>query len=450
MAADEGAGHCRRRSRRGFDQVKTHLLLGGALLAMASPQLASAQSVPSPFPSDLVVLFRDDVAGTRELPDAGEAGIDLATFRLRGGLGVTGAYDSNVLNLAGAGPGDFQLALRPSLGLASRWQQHAIGVYADANIVRHADITINNSESWRVGANGRLDAGVDTKLYFDGEAARGVDQRGAGGVLFPIAEPNAWRQDRIGAGIGTRFGDLNLSLAGGWLQRRYDAVAITGVGALRQDFRDVDTWSVTPRIGWQVSPRFDVFVRGQAGFTRSRLDDAALAALGTASRDADGYVVTAGVRGEITPLLIAEVAAGWQKRDFRVAAARDYDGITWNVTVDWYPTPLISARLTARQDFENSGLPTVPGILSRDVGLRLYYEVTRAVLASVELDWQNQRYRELGITTDTVIATARAEYRVNRHLSAALFIRHRGRGTNDPLVGSFAGTVVGLGLETRL
>ncbi len=434
--------------------MKTHpwLRTGGlaGLVAALMPAAATAQSVPSPFPSDLVTLFRDDVAGTRIQPDAGENGIDLATFRLRGAIGLTGAYDSNVLNLAGNGPGDFQLALRPSLGLASRWQRHAIGIAADANIVRHADVTINNNESWRVAATGRIDAGADSQLHLDGEIARGIDPRGAGGVLLPTGEPIAWRQDRIGAGVGTRIGDLGLSLAGGWLQRRYDPVLLAGGGAVRQDFRDVDVWSLTPRIGWQVSPRLDVFVRGQAGFTRSRLGDAALAPLGTFSRDADGYVVTAGVRGEITPLLIAEVAIGWQSRDFRVAAARDYNGITWNVTVDWYPTPLVSARLTARQDFENSGLPTVPGVLSRDLGLRLYYEVTRAVLASVELDWQNQNYREIGIATDTVIATARAEYRLNRHLSAALFVRHRTRGTNDPLVGAFAATVVGIGLETRL
>lgn len=428
-------------------------LLVAAALALA-PLPVAAQSLPSPFISDQAVLFRSDVAGVRAAPDAGQEGARFGSFRLDASLGATAAYDSNILNLPDIGVAaldDVVLQVDPRARLASDWGRHALQLTARARIDRFVDNDFSNYETWAVGARGRLDIGGSTEFHADAAIARDIEARGVSGPAFLLGDPIGFRENRLGAGVTSERGDLRASLSGGWLQRRYDDFRFLGGATLPLDFRDIEIWSVTPQLGYRVRPGLDLFVRGTAGFTRSLQSLAALAAAGASSRDADGYAVEAGVRGELTSLVVVEIAAGWQKRDFAAAGFADYAGVTYDATIDWYPTPLISLRLRSRQDFENSGIAAVPGILLRDTALQLYYEATRQWLVSAGVAWQNRGYRATPISTDTWEISGRAEYRFNRHLSGALFVRYRDRSSNDAaLLPAFSGAIVGVALETRL
>lgn len=433
-----------------------------AALGLATP--AAGQSVPSPFPSDVASLFRDDVAGTRPPFDADREGLALGNFRLRGDLGLTAAYDSNILNLPDItlppeldGLVDIPLddavfLIDPKVRLDSRWQRHAFGVAASGRIARYADHgDFNDFETWNVAVRGRIDIGDATEIHADGATGREVEARGASGLVFVLGDPLSYREDHVGVGVSTRQGNVSASLSGGWLRRRYDPFRPLDGQSVPLDFRNIRVWSLTPQLGYALGPDLDLFVRGNLGFTRSLPSPERLEDLGIATRDADGYSVLAGVRGAITPLLVAEIAAGWQKRDFAAGSFADFDGLAYTATLDWYPTPLLSFRLRSRQDFENSGIPDVPGILARTTALTAYYEVTRALLVSGDIDWQYREYRATPVTTDSWALTARAEYRFSRHFSGALFVRYRDRSSNDSaLLPPYQGTMVGLAFESRL
>lgn len=452
------------------------LLTGTGLLPAAGVSAARAQSLPSPFISDQVALFRSDVAGARPAPDADREGTRLGSLRLNARLNTAVAYDSNILNLPDlrgsdvpvpGAPGvtlgdlaaladlpldDVVFEVAPRVDLTSDWQRHAVQLTAGGQIERFADnAALGNYETWNVGLRTRFDLGATTELALDGAVAQDVEARGVSGLLFAAGDPIGFREDRVGAGLATRGGRWSARVAGGWLQRHYDDFQFLTLVPVPLDFRDIELWSVNGSLGYQLRPGLDLFVRGAAGFTRSLADDARLTALGAVRRDADGYAVTAGLRGELTPLLIAEVAAGWQRRDFAIASFADYDGLTYDAKLDWYPTPLISLRLRTRQDFENSGLPGVPGILLRDTSATLYYEATRRLLLSTGVDWQYRQYRATPLATDSYEFSGRAELRLNRRFSAALFVRHRRRSSNDSSVlPSYAGTIIGAALTTRL
>ncbi|KPF78536.1 hypothetical protein IP88_03300 [alpha proteobacterium AAP81b] len=463
MAAAGRAGQ----HRGDFVPVKLRTAALAGILALA-PVAAAAQSLPSPFISDQATLFRSDVAGVRPAPDAGEEGTRLGSLKLTASLGATAAYDSNILNLPNladvpalaplvAGTGldlpldDAVFQLDPKVSLSSDWGRHALQLSANGRIDRYANNGFNDYETWAVTARGRLDIGASTELHADAAVGRDVEARGLSGLFFLFGDPISFREDRVGLGLRTERGALRASLSGGWLQRRYDDFQLLGAAPIALDYRDIEIWSVAPQLGLRVSPGLDVFVRGNIGFTRSLRSAAQLAAVGASNRDADGYAIEAGVRGEITALVVVEIAAGWQKRDFAGQSFADYDGITYDATLDWYPTPLISLRLRSRQDFENSGIAVVPGIRLRDTSAQLYYEATRALLVSAGVAWQNRDYRGAAITTDTWEISARAEYRLNRHLSGALFVRYRDRTSNDrTILPAFSGTIVGVALETRL
>jgi hypothetical protein len=420
------------------------LVLAGVDLAGLLSVGANAQVVPSPFPADQAILFRPDVAGTREIDGTRAEGFGVGGFSLFPQLRLTGAYDSNIFNLANTRREDVALAIEPRLALRSNWGRHSLSVSGDARLLRFADITTENSDAWRANIDGRLDVTDATQLFVGGELARAVELRGAGGLNVPDSFPITYRQTRGNFGLTSEIGGIDLALAGGLVERRYDDVVPFTGPAIDQSLRDVRILSVTPRLGYKISPGIALFGSGTYTDTRS------LEELGLLTRDATGLVLVGGVRGELSPVVVGEVSAGWLKRDFAGSLGADYSGVTFGATLDWYATPLLSLRLSTRQDFDNSGIATVPGILSRETGLRAFFEARRNLLVSAEVTLVNDRYREIDVTTDTVNATARGEYRFNPNLSAAMVLRWRHRSTSDAeTVNGYSGMLLGFAIETR-
>lgn len=452
------------------------MLAGAGLSPAAWIGAAQAQSLPSPFIADQAALFRSDVAGMRQPPDANDEGTRLGSLRLRASLDAAIAYDSNFLNTPvaadldvplpdasdlslaylldpdGLRRGDALVQLTPRVSLASDWARHALQVNASGQIDRFfANAALGNYETWDVGARARFDIGPESEIALDGAIASDVEARGVSGLFFTAGEPIAFRDVRAGVGFATRRGPWALRLSGGWLQRRYDDFQLLTVIPIPLDFRDVEQWSVTANLGHRLRPGLDLFVRGNASFSRGLASDARLVQTGAVRRDAEGYAVSGGIRGELTPLLLAEIAAGWQRRSFSDLRLADYDGFTYDARLDWFPTPLISLRLRTLQEFENSGLSNVPGILLRDTNATVFYELTRALQVQAGVSWQYRQYRGAFIATDSYDLQARAEYRLNRRLSAGLFVRHRRRTSNDDLVlAPYDGTIVGVAISTRL
>lgn len=408
---------------------------------------AAAQTVPTPFPADRSALFRDDVAGTRQPEDAVREGILIGNYRLQAGVGATLGYDENVLNLATGGPDSVAALIEPRLQFDRRGGPETVQITADARIRRFATLGSENSEAWRINVNGLLSPTSRLQIIPEFEAGQLVEPRGAGGTVFPGTRPSRYFSAHGLIGLDYRLPDLHLRLSGGYLTRQYEPLDPFGGGpAARQDYRDVGVWSPTLLAEYQLSPRLAVYARGYAAFTRSLPGD-----LGALTRDSDGYTALAGVTGELTPLLIVRAAAGWTWQDYRSANFLDYDGPSWNVTIDWYPTPLLSFRLASVQEIDNSGIANVPGILAINSYLRGYYEVRRDLLLSVEIAEQHQRFRELRVVTDAVAATLRLDWRWNRHLTVGLIGRYRTRDSNDvTTVGPYSGSFGGITLEARL
>ncbi len=416
-----------------------------APVAVAWAVASSAQTVPSPFPGDNAVLFRDDVAGVRRPEDADREGFALGTLRLTGGAGVTSGYDGNVLNLSANGANDLGTDIEPSVALDSRWNRHAVSLQATGRLRRFASLTSENSDSWRLAATGRIDVGSAGAIYPDLDIGQLVEPRGSGGPVFPGTFPSTYGAAHAIVGIVENLRPFKINLVGGYTERHYDPLRSLTGGSSDQSYRNVGIWAGGAQVDYEVSPALSVFVHGLASVNQSLRD------LGIQTRDANGYLVTAGVNAEITPLVIARVSGGWTKQTYASPLFLPFDGPTFNIIVDWYPTPLLSFRVSSLQEFDNSGIPGVPGILAINSYLRAYYEVRRDVLVTLDIEEQHQRFRELNITTETVSATVRITHRLNQYLSLGLIGRVRGRGTSDATqISGYSGSFAGVTIEGRL
>jgi hypothetical protein len=414
-------------------------MLGMAVLADS----AAAQALPSPFVAG-DGLLRDGVAGNRAIPGYAAPGVALGGLVLRPELAVRGAVDSNVLNLSTRAEGDTVLLVEPRLRLEATPGRHRFGLVADARVARFADLENENSESFGVAANAMLEASPAAGLYASLRAGRRLEPRGSGGDNIPAAGPPLYDETAAAIGVPLGAGRVRLLLAGSWAERRYRDLRTPGPD-IDQSFRDQRSWQVAPRAELRLTPAFALFAGG------SYTDSKSLEPLGILARDSTGVVVSGGVAGDLTPLLTGEIEAGWRTRNYKSEQFTDFDGAILQARLDWYPTELTSFALRAGQDFENSGIIGVPGILARRLDLDIFHELRRNLLLGGRMSYRHDRFRELGSSARTLEAALRAEWRLSPWWAVAGRFGWRDRSVSDSdSLAGFSGVQASIGLEARL
>lgn len=390
-------------------------------------------------------LFRSDAAGVRVEPGFEASPLTLGPLVADIKLATQTAYQSNVRRTEAGAVGDVVFALTPSLRISSQFGSHTAAVSARANIRRYARLASENAETLDLTFSGRIDLGHQSHATFRTQYARDVEPRGSSGVNMLTAGLSRFQLLQSSYAVGTEFGPLGVSAAGGVVERTYLPLDRTAGGVIDQSFRDTRTFLVAPRISYSVASVASVFIGGSATANRS-LNRAA-----DARRDSNGYAILGGVRSDSRELIVGEIGVGWRGQTYRNPAFIDYRGLTYDATVDWYPTRLVSLRLAAGQDIVNSGVAQVAGIVRRNLGLTAYYDPLRRLRLSVELGQEHDRYREIGLTTDTNTLVLTGRYLVNRHLTASAFGRYDTRNSSrQASLTGFSGFAIGFGLTGGL
>lgn len=410
-------------------------------LTILARQPVQAQTAQPLFPSETAPLFRPDAAGTRAEPAYDPIGIASGSFRILPKVELGAVTNSNIFSQDGGADGEAYFVAQPALRIVSDWGRHGFELDADARIRRFASLESENSEEFAVGANGRYDLDYASAIFTRIGYSRRIEPRGAGGPANANAEPSAYSELGSSLGASKEFGPLRLRASISATRRRYDDIRLVAGGEQDQSFRNSRAITVTPRIDYAVSPAAGLFVTGSYSAVKS------LDAPSCCVRDATGGTILAGVRAELGRLVIGEVAAGWRTRSFERPQYRDFDGLTFDARIDWYPTELVSFRLSAGQDIENSGIASVAGIVTRNATLSAYYEPLRNLRVIGSLRYFNEKYRELHVETDSVGASLRADYSFNRNLTLGLRASVRDRGSSDPqTVSEFHGYELGASL----
>ena len=410
-------------------------------LTILAGQPVQAQSAQPLFPSETALLFRPDAAGTRPEAAYNPTGIAIGPLRVLPKIELGAVIDSNIFNQDGGADREAYFVARPALRIVSDWGRHGFEVDADARIRRFASLEREDSEEFGLGASGRYDLDYASAIFTRVGYARRIEPRGAGGPVNANAEPSAYSELGSSIGASREFGPLRLRASVSATRRRYDEIRLVAGSEQDQSFRNARAITVTPRVDYAVSPAAGLFVTGSYSAVKS------LDAPSCCARDATGGTILAGVRAELGRLVIGEVAAGWRTRSFERPQYRDFGGPTFDARIDWYPTELISFRLSAGQDIENSGIATVAGIVTRNAILSAYYDPLRNLRITGSLRYSNEKYRELHVETDSVGASLRADYSFNRNLTLGLRAGVRDRGSSAPqTVSEFHGYEFGASL----
>jgi len=408
--------------------------------AMLVPAVAFAQQVGES--TSIVIdpaLARSDVAGARIEPQFAPKPIMIGPIFAEASVSVTGGYDSNVFNRPG-GDGAAVALMQPSLSLSSKFAQHELTLRADGALRRFSRFQTENSEEFEIQGKGRFELGRDVTLAARADYAQRIEPRSSAGTRVDAAEPSSY--DRLFGELEARvaLGKFRLAPSAHYQELKYNPIRLALGGVAAQDFRDARSVGGGVRIEYDFSGLVSGFAEGSYSRIESRSAPALL------RRDARDRSIMMGIRGELTPVIHAELAIGYQSRRYD-ANHRDFGGLTYRADVQWFVTPLVTLQARAGRRFRNGGNRDVAGILVDSTEIAAYYDPLRNLRLSAQATVERDRYRDVTTKAWRTSFRLQAQYRIRPTLSVgsyALLLRQDVSGA--PLVNSFTSLSAGIGL----
>lgn len=266
------------------------------------------------------------------------SGIPWGSFLVFPELVLSGTRDDNIYARRRNEVKDTIYTLSPSLGLRSNWRRHGLNAEIGIDADRYSEHTSENVDDYWAGVDGHYDFGPLTNVFAGARFSRDHEDRSESGELDSTVQAEPTRFDRSEAhlGIATGTGPWRLRAGGTYDQFDYkDGLSTTGAVTIDHDFRDRSLRSVGARLGYLISPAYEVF--GQYA-TDTRDYDNNIPGQ-TFNRGSDGYRAALGLRVDLPrPDLKAEVFAGTLKQKFDYAGFADVSEPYYGALLSWRPT----------------------------------------------------------------------------------------------------------------
>lgn len=415
--------------------VPTLVLAAAAPGLLVAPTAAEAQQEPDP----------NVPVQNRPRPEFDPLGIRAGGFLIFPRLTVAETYDSNVFAEPDEEEDDLITVIEPVVEVRSNFPRHELGFEAGAEIGFFAEETDENYQNYFVSTGGTLDVTRNAALSADIGYARDHESRESPESPDAAEEPTPIDEYNAQLSFRQVFNRLNYRLLGAaGFSDFQDVDAIAG-GEINQDDRDRFEYDARLRVGYLVSPRFNLFTEGLYTLTDYQVqeDDAGF------DRDSQGFGVNAGVEVDLTAILFGEVFGGYRFETFDDNAFDDVSGFWFGAGLTWNVTDLTTIELVGERDVEATTQAGAGGDLATDIRLEVTHELLRNLLLNGFAGYSRDEFEGIDRTDNTYLAGAGAEYLVNRYLSVELGYRFSDRDS-DVDDEEFTRHIVSLGLTGRL
>jgi len=402
--------------------------------------IAATAVSPAAFGQDYFVRDRYEKVTDRYQPDFDQEPIRVGTFLaspvLTAGVEVT----DNVFAVPDNEDEDVIAILGASSGIQSDWGRHEIGGDAGVQHREYFDFSDESVTTLNGTLRGRVDVTRDFNVEGNVFGLTSADPRTSEAIRELYAEPVEF--DRLGGTVQANYLRDRIRLRGylGVETTEYDDATLTEEGLMQlttPEEREVFTnqgyrSNTLSRIGGQaayaISPDIAVYAQGEVNQRDydelTPLDGGAT----LADRDSEGYRLEVGTDFELPNLLRGDVAVGYLEETRDDPNFVDFDGLSLDATLNWFPTRLTTVTFGAGRRAVDVGLLEAGGALETDFGVRIDHELRRNVLLFARGEYINREFDDAqvpgGTATrddDTLLAGFGATYKVNKrfHIDAA-------------------------------
>ena len=380
----------------------------------------------------------------RARPGYDAVGIHAGGFTVYPQASVTGEYDDNIYASDTNTKSDFITKLATSVAVNSNWSRHALNFIAGVEKSLFNSHSGENRLDWNVGLNGSLDVTRNTQINGGLSYQKLHEDRGDPNSPGASSEPVPYKLFNATAAIDQRFNRMTAELSGQLDDYNYDNVVSTTGTPIDQDFRDRKEYTEALKLGYDVSPDTNVYVKGSLN-QRKYDQHPPVVAL---NRDSKGYAAVVGSDFRLSNLAQGGIYIGYQKQNYDSAALSDISGLSYGADVEWYVTPLMTVTVNADSAI-NETTSAASGYLAQSVGLRIDHELLRNLLLNAKVGYENDDYTGISRTDDIITAGFGADYLLNRNFSISIGYNYTNR--NSSITGSdYSRNMIGLTLTGKL
>ena len=314
-------------------------------------------------------------------------GIPWGSFLVFPDVSLAATYDDNIYAERTDITEDVVYTLSPSIEFKSNWKQHALNFDLGADFDRYRNNDAEDVDDYWLGFDGRYDLSARTNIFGGARHSRDHEDRSTPGSLNPATqvEPTLYDHEEAHLGVAHSFGAFRLRLGGTRDQYDYkDGVSGAGT-AVDNDYRDHDLNSLGVRLGYVLSPRYEIF--GQFATDNRKYDN--LIPTQTFNRDSDGTRAAAGVRFTLQPQrLSGEAFAGVMRQNYDYSGFSDLSKPYFGALAVWKPTSMTTVTgFIDRSLEETTVFTTVPATVYSSGSLDTTYgfEVERRLTSKLSV-----------------------------------------------------------------
>jgi hypothetical protein len=410
----------------------------------------SAPSGPIPGQLDAEALAQREASQSRNRrrPRAEETepftptGIEVGSFVLKPTLGVAGGFDSNPLRER-HGKGSMYERISGAFDAASDWSRHSLTARIDGSYTIYNAFEHEHRPELDAVVEGRIDVLRDTRI--EAKLRGSIDTEDPGDPETPrgAREPIVTHSYGAEAGVVHEINRLELALRGSVDRYTYGDV-LTDTGRKVEQRRDYNLSQVRFRSAYEISPLLKPYGElsvNQRDYDFRRDSSRRL-------QNSHGWRALAGAAWEPSPLLKADLAAGWGEQYPDDPLRKTLSGPLLQAAVTWAPTPLTTLALQAKADIDETTVDRSSGVFTRSISLEVVHALRRWLELRGQIGFERDEYKGLQRFDDSLSASLALEYRLNRELVARLRLAHE-RQWSAVERDSYSATIVEIGLTAR-
>ena len=341
-------------------------------------------------------------------------GMDVGSLRLFPYAELDTGYDSNPNRQSQAVAGSTYLHGETGLKLQSQWSQHSLGADLRAGYYDYLRVPSASRPEINGTLTGRVDVTRTTRLNLESRFSLATQQPGSAQIAIPgsVFIANRPLVASLGqtVGVSQQINRLIFDVRGSLDRMTFgDALQSDGTELLLS--RDnYDTYALTGRVSYELSPTFTPFV--QVTGDQRRYDG--YVDLDGIARNSSGMAVKAGTKFELTPLLTGEISAGYTDRAYVDPRLPRLTAPTIDASLVYSMTPLTTVKFTAATNISETTLINASGAVTHRLSTEISHALLRNLILKGTANFQVNQYQGAPLTEYLYSAGISAEYSLTR------------------------------------
>lgn len=385
----------------------------------------------------------------------GAVGSYYGAFLSKGAIELSGGFDTNPARVTPARSSAFWV-VSPELVIASNWERHSLSADLRGSFTGYGT-TLPADLSASVGAPttidrpdfngkivGRVDVNRETRINSELRLRLATDNPGSPNIQAGLARYPVFATYGSSLGVDHDFNRLNVSLTGTVDHTSYQWSKLTDGSSTSNDDRDFTQYGGIARASYDWKPGVKPFVEVEAD---TRVHDETVDRNGFL-RDSNGGYIKVGSSFELSRLITGEASVGWLTRSYQDARLAPISGLLTSASLIWAVTPLTTAKFIATSSIDESPLPFVSGVKSRDYTWQVEHALRRWLVATARFGYGTSDYEGLARNDSRYTVSGDLVYKLNRTFQIKGTLRHDWVDSNA-VGASTQATVMMLGVRVQ-